>query len=121
MILSVLNDSNAIPSSVHMIDSTIIRAHQQAAGAKGGFTTKVHLIANIMGLPTRLEISGGEVSDYKGYDLLYNGDGPAAKVLIADRGYDGDRIREHCQTNGGTAVIPGRRSRKEPIEIDRLI
>lgn len=74
-----------------------------------------------MGLPVRLEISGGEVSDYKGYDLLYDGDGPTAKVLIADRGYDGNHIREDCQANGGATVIPGRRNRKDPIEVDSFI
>ncbi len=41
LILSVLNDSTSLPSSVHMIDSTVIRAHQQAAGAKGGLKNRV--------------------------------------------------------------------------------
>ena len=35
MILEALNDSGAMPDQVQMIDSTIIRAHHQAAGAKG--------------------------------------------------------------------------------------
>ena len=35
-VLEALNDSGAAPDSVQMIDSTIIRAHHQAAGAKGG-------------------------------------------------------------------------------------
>ncbi len=41
LILSVLNDSTSLPSSVHMIDSAVIRAHQQAAGAKGGLKNRV--------------------------------------------------------------------------------
>ena len=36
MILEVLNDSEVVPDSVQMIDSTIVRAHHQAAGTKGG-------------------------------------------------------------------------------------
>ena len=67
------------------------------------------MISSSVGLPVRLEISGGEVSDYKGHDLIYDGDRPTAKVLIAHRGYDGDRIREDCQANCAAPVIPGRR------------
>lgn len=40
-ILTALNESDAAPDSVHMIDSTVIRAHHQAAGAKGGLKNRV--------------------------------------------------------------------------------
>jgi len=39
--LEALNESDSAPDSVQMIDSTIIRAHHQAAGAKGGLKNKV--------------------------------------------------------------------------------
>jgi transposase len=41
LMLDVLNQSDMAPDSVQMIDSTIIRAHHQAAGAKGGLKNKV--------------------------------------------------------------------------------
>lgn len=41
MILEALNDSETVPDSVQMIDSTIVRAHHQAAGAKGGLRARV--------------------------------------------------------------------------------
>ena len=41
LMLEVLNQSDIAPDSVQMIDSTIIRAHHQAAGAKGGLKNKV--------------------------------------------------------------------------------
>jgi transposase len=41
MILDVLNDSGRMPDQVQMIDSTIIRAHHLAAGARGGLKNKV--------------------------------------------------------------------------------
>ncbi len=40
-ILLFLNDSNLVPARVQMIDSTVIRAHQQAAGSRGGLRRKV--------------------------------------------------------------------------------
>ena len=62
----------------------------------------------------------GEASDYKGFDLLFDGDRPLPKVLIADRGYDADRIRKDVEAAGGSSVIPGRQGRKQPIPIDRF-
>ena len=41
MILEALNESGARPDQVQMIDSTVIRAHHLAAGAKGGLKNKV--------------------------------------------------------------------------------
>ncbi|MGL4404513.1 MAG: hypothetical protein ACRCT6_02040 [Notoacmeibacter sp.] len=39
--LKALNESGAFPGQVHMIDSTIIRAHHLAADVKGGLKKKV--------------------------------------------------------------------------------
>lgn len=41
MILEALNESGVMPDQVQMIDSTVIRAHHLAAGAKGGLKNKV--------------------------------------------------------------------------------
>ena len=40
-ILEALNQSGAVPNALQMIDSTVIRAHHQAAGAKGGLRDRV--------------------------------------------------------------------------------
>ena len=68
----------------------------------------------------KAEISGGEVSDYKGFDLLRIDSLPAPKVFIADKGYDSNHIRETITANGGTPVIPARANRKEPTYVDRI-
>ena len=47
LILETLNDSGALPDQVQMIDSTIIRAHHQAAGAKGGLKKKVLAVQKV--------------------------------------------------------------------------
>jgi transposase len=41
LLLEALGDSGAAPKTVQMIDSTVIRAHHQAAGAKGGLKIRV--------------------------------------------------------------------------------
>ena len=133
LILEVLNESGAVPDGVQMIDSTIIRAHHHAAGAKGGlrskvfgrskggFTTKIHLLANIRGLPIKAEISGGEVSDYKGFDMLMEENSRTPDVFIADKGYDSDTIRESIEQGDGVPVIPGRSNRKKQPPLDDFI
>lgn len=40
-ILEALNESGLVPDALQMIDSTVVRAHHQAAGAKGGLRDKV--------------------------------------------------------------------------------
>ena len=86
-----------------MIDSTIVRTRHCAACArrglergswalKRGFTSKVHLRANGGGLPFKAETTDGPVSDNKGYEPVMEGALDPA-VLLADRGYDADRIR----------------------------
>ena len=44
--------------------------------------------------------------------------GPEPKVLLADRGYDADAIRDDMKSRGGIAIIPTRRNRKIQISID---
>ena len=40
------------------------------------------------------------------------------KRLIADRGYDANRLRSKLRDQGTTPIIPGRRNRKRPIQYD---
>ena len=48
-------------------------------------------------------------------------DGPPARVLLADRGYDSDAIRQDMEDRRGVAVIPARRSRKVRESVDGQI
>ena len=40
------------------------------------------------------------------------------KRVIADRGYDANRLRSKLRDQGAIPVIPGRRNRKRPIQYD---
>lgn len=62
----------------------------------------------------KAEITPGQVSDYQGYDAVMDNHLPQPKVLIADKGYDSDAIRQDVATRGGTAVIPARKTRNTP-------
>jgi hypothetical protein len=61
-------------------------------------------------------LTGGEVSDVKGYGPVMAEPGPDAKVMLGDKGYDADAIRTDLEDRGIAAVIPPRRNRKvQPI------
>ena len=51
LILGSLNDSGTAAPQVQMIDSTIIRAHHLAAGAKGGLKRKVLAVQKVASRP----------------------------------------------------------------------
>ena len=46
-IMEALNHSGAVPDALQMIDSTVIRAHHQAAGAKGGLRDRVLAVQEV--------------------------------------------------------------------------
>jgi len=50
-----------------------------------------------------------------------NADGPAPKVLLADKGYDADFIREDMNRRGGVAMIPTKRNRLIQLPVDAAI
>jgi transposase len=63
-------------------------------------------------------ITAGEVSDYSGFDPLMEEEGPEPRVLLADRGYDSDHIRETMAAKRAATVIPTRKNRKVQIVVD---
>ena len=76
---------------------------------------------NSHGLPMRTEITPGQVSDYKGFDLVMAENLPRPVVLVADKGYDSDTIRENLAEQDILPVIPMRRNRKNIVAVDTMI
>lgn len=61
-------------------------------------------------------LTGGEVSDVKGYGPVMAQPGPAPKVLLGDKGYDANAILANLEDHGVAAIIPPKRNRKlQPI------
>ncbi|AHG49622.1 transposase (plasmid) [Rhizobium leguminosarum bv. trifolii CB782] len=114
----------------HMIDSTTVRGHSQAAGAKGGtykeafgrsrggFTTKIHARADGQGRPHGFVPTGGEASDYAAVPDLLAMPVRKPRLFLADKGYDGDVIRAELLIHGIKPVIPPKANRKNPPSCD---
>jgi transposase len=69
----------------------------------------------------RSDITPGQTSDYLGFDLIMDDNLPEHCVLLADRGYDSDNIRETMESRDVVPVIPMRKSRKRRVAVDRML
>jgi transposase len=111
------------------VDGTVIRAHACAAGyvkdgnegnalgrSKGGFSTKVHIKVDKNGFPIKFMLTPGQRHDVVPAAELLEGSSPQA--VLADKAYDSDELIAKIEAMGAVAVIPSRKNRKVPREID---
>ena len=96
-----------------MFNSTVVRAHVSAAGAKrgqhdqalgrsrGGFSTKVHLKTDFGGLPIAFHLTGGEASDSRNFETLLDiGPDINPRAALGDKGYNSKSNREAARQRG---------------------
>jgi len=69
------------------------------------------------GLPVRLLLTAGQASDKTAFPDLMAGL-PAARALVADRGYDSRAILELVASTGGRAHIPTQRRVRVQRSVD---
>nr|WP_194299739.1 IS5 family transposase [Acetobacter conturbans] len=111
-----------------MIDATHLKAHRTAASllkkglfprhigrTKGGLNSKLHAVCNGQGRPVRLHLTAGQVSDFKGADVLLNDLPDETEELIGDRGYDSNKIRQSLAERQITTCIPPKKNRKSKL------
>ena len=73
-------------------------------------STKVHVAVDALGNPVRLILTGGQVADVTQAEALVSG--IKAEPVIADKGYDSDKLVGAIEAGGAKAVIPPRKNRK---------
>ncbi len=73
-----------------------------------------------LGRPVALLLSEGQMSDHKGARLLLPRL-PAVKELLADRGYDSNRLRTELAKRGTTPCIPPTKNRKVQLPYDKAL
>ncbi|MFF7205485.1 IS5 family transposase [Streptomyces sp. NPDC008141] len=114
------------------VDSTIVRAHQHAAGARkkgpqqanadhaigryrGGLTTKIHLASDAQCRPLAFVLTAGQAGDAPAFAHVMarlrvprRRGRPRTRpdVVLADKAYSSRAIREHLRKRGIRAVIP---------------
>ena len=79
--------------------------------SRGGLTTKIHALVDACGLPIALKLPEGQARDGRSaQDMLGTLD--AGQILLADRAYDSDALRETLAERGAWANIRPMTGRK---------
>ena len=106
-----------------ILDASIIRAHQDAAGgrdgptenaigrSRGGFSTKLHAVVTMEAKPIEVIATPGQRHEALCAEELL--DFVRGDFCLADGGYDADRILQAARDRGLQPVIPSHSGRKK--------
>lgn len=86
--------------------------------SRGGWGTKVHLIADALGNPLAFTLTGAEQADITQAPSLIETIDPPGTV-IADKGYDADAFIQTLENISAQAVVPPRANRRVQRPWDR--
>lgn len=92
--------------------------NQQALGrSRGGFSTKLHVLVNGLGMPVEFKLTPGQAADITEAEALL--DGYNFDAAIGDKGFDSKKLVDYIEGRGAEAVIPPRSNLKDQREFDR--
>ncbi len=87
--------------------------------SRGGLTTKIHVVVDAQGLPIRIGLTAGQTHDGQIVDRLLKHLGPRT-IVLADKAYDADRIREMIQEQGPRPISRKSNRKWKPCFSKRL-
>jgi transposase len=114
-----------------LVDSTAVRAHGHAAGARGGtesqalgrsrggFGTKVHAAVSEGGRLLSVAFTGAQRSDLEQAESLLSAVTVGYGTVVADKAYDCDRFVQSVSARGCAVAIASRKGRRRPRWLDR--
>jgi transposase len=79
--------------------------------SRGGLTTKIYALVDALGLPIGLKLTEGQADDGRSADDMLDGLGEGC-VLLADRAYDSDAMRNTLAARGAWACVKPMPNRK---------
>lgn len=79
--------------------------------SRGGLTTKIHAVVDRQGLPLRLGLTAGQAHDAPAALELLDRLQPRT-IMLADKAYDGNAIRDMIEAQGAVPNIPAKSNRK---------
>ena len=72
--------------------------------SRGGLTTKIHALVDAQGRPIHLKLTEGQAHDRRSAADMFETLG-SGNILLADRAYDSDGLRENMSARGVWANI----------------
>lgn len=106
------------------LDASIVRAHQHSAGtrkdgapneighSRGGPGTKIHAAVDAYGCPLYIMLSEGQRNDINYAIPVLEHINIEGSSVLADRGYDSNKLIDHIYDHGGEPTIPSRKNAK---------
>jgi len=94
---------------------------KQAVGrSRGGRNTKIHALADAKGCLIALLLTGGEAHDCPVAERLIDRAEPA-ELMLGDKAYDSNELRDQLDQRGTKPVIPNRTNRKCPFPFSKRL
>jgi transposase len=88
--------------------------------SRGGLTTKIDAFVDACGLPVALKLTEGQAHDgVSAADML--GGWGAGQILLGDRAYDSDALRQALADRGAWANVKPMKNRKRPPAFSALL
>lgn len=81
--------------------------------SRGGLTTKIHALVDANGLPVAIKLTEGQAPDGRSAEDMLR-DLKRGQILLADRAYDSDALRNAMAAQGAWANIKPLGCRKDP-------
>lgn len=114
------------------VDTSHVKAHQDSTRSpltpekqklgktKGGRNTKISVAVDLVGRAVGLTLACGNEHDSKSAMAVLPGD-LRNRVVLADKAYDADSLRDAIIERGGLPNIPSRSNRLVPADYDKEI
>jgi transposase len=80
--------------------------------SRGGLTTKIHALVDADGRPIGIDLTPGQAHDSKMAEPMLKDIGKGT-ILLADRAYDTNALRDFAKEKRAWANIPAKQNRKE--------
>jgi transposase len=94
---------------------------KQAIGrSRGGRNTKIHALADAKGRLIAILLTGGEAHDCPVAERLIDRAEPA-ELMLGDKAYDSNELRDQLDQRGTKPVIPNRTNRKCPFPFSKRL
>ena len=88
--------------------------------SRGGLTTKIHALVDAAGLPIALKLTEGQAHDGRSAEDMFD-TVQAGTVLLADRAYDSNALRERLAERGAWGNIRAMPHRIDPPVFSRWL
>jgi transposase len=95
-------------------------AAAQAMGkTRGGRNTKIMALTDVRGLPVKLSLIEGQA--YEGNHVIELLDDPRGLMVVGDKGFDSDKLRQQLEELGARHCFPSKSNRRKKRRLNKKL